>query len=436
LYGTVAYKSGSYDLSIMTSNYGFINDDCSSMLAFNNDDGTSWDIYLYTQDNFSGTELQTRSDSTFDTATADGLYLQYGYWIGSGWTKIYCGVPALKSNDNISSMRILTINSPSPEPVPPVETGSVQSNLSTEGGNSKFYTRINGKDYNIDSLVRTGAANASKGRYSNQSGYNFAGVENGSSGIENSTLATYNFRHGGYGIDYMDYTSFMHDNGSGRFDLGNYFGAPYEEATGYTSWTTTAPSWCNRVVGICVGGGGGGGAGRFGDNDGQGGGGGGSGAAIAGFIDCNGGDSIQVVAGGAGTSNSWEGANGKSGGTSSITIGSKQLIATGGGHGKAGNPGGIGGYTETHSASAILYQNGYNGSSGQNADDDDDEMDSDRQHYQAPGAASVYNWTSSGNGQGNGGYGGSFGNDDEFDGDYGGNGSAGFVRIYFIRKPK
>lgn len=423
IYGTKAYKDGDFDFTTMKNNYGFINDDCSAVIAFNDNSGHTWDIKLYENDYWDGRVSRLKSDGTYDSVTRSGYRMNYGYWVGNGWTKIYCGSPAFAMNDTVSSMRVSKID--------PVITVSQQSNLTTTEGNSRFYTRINGVDYNIDALVRQGANNSSKDKFIHNSGGYFAGESNSSSNIYDQTLLNYN---NGTSIDYLASLKFKHDNNSGLPDLGNYFGAPYGDYNGYSYAVETIPAWCNRVICICVGAGGGGGAGRFGDNDGQSGGGGGSGGAVCAYIDCNGNEQIIISAGSSGKNNNWEGANGNQGGSSYVNVGNSEIVAYGGGGGFAGNKAGGGGSYYTTGASVIKYHNGNSGTWGANADDDDDEMNSNWEGYRAPGASSIYNWTASGNGKGSGGNGGHFGDDDEFDGDYGSNGGAGFVRVYYIRK--
>jgi hypothetical protein len=428
IYGTQAYKAGNYTLSTMQSQYGFYNDDCSSMLAFNDFvTGDAFDIYIYQHDNWTGTMTRLKSDGTYDNSTYPGYYMQYGYWVGNGWQRVYCGSPVLWMNDQVSSMIVKNIVV---QGLPPNVTLTPQSNLTSTGGNSRFYTRINGVDYNVDSLVRTGAANTTKGRYGHNSGY-FEGQPNNSSNIYDGTLINFN---GGNSIDYVNNFLFAHDNNSGRANLANYFGAPYEDYGEGTYTSRTIPAWCNRVICICLGAGGGGAAGRFGDNDGQGGGGGGSGAAVCAYIDCNGGEQIIISAGPGGGAAGWEGGNGNSGGPSYVLVGSHQIIAYGGQGGFAGNPAGNGGTYYTTGASVIKYQNGVGGGWGAQADDDDDEMNSNWEGFRAAGGGSIYNWTATYNGKGAGGAGGHFGDDDKFDGDYGDGGSGGFVRVYYVRK--
>jgi len=297
---------------------------------------------------------------------------------------------------------------------------------------SKFYTRINGIDYNIDSIMRvTDNTSSSKDKFIHDNNLYFSGDSNNSSDIYDTTLIDFNT----YSIDYMNNTKFKHDTGSGgRPDLGNYFGAKYDDF--YSTDTRHKPSWCNRIICICVGAGGSGGAAGFGDNDGQGGGGGGSGAAIVGYMDLDDSDTtINITVGIGGHPNNYEHANGNPGSATTISVNNKKITAGPGAEGQAYNPGGVGGTTEySTSVEIIREQNGKQGSWGANADDDDDEMSSDWQGYRAPGGGSVYIWTKTGYNYGYGGAGGHFGNDDGFDGDYGSSGYNGFARIYYIRQ--
>jgi len=307
---------------------------------------------------------------------------------------------------------------------------SFESNVYTVYGTSKFYTRIDGVDYNIDSIVRSNSNSSSKDKfihYNNNDVY-YSGDPNNSSGINDDSLINFNT----YSIDSMGGTNFIHDNNTGRVNLGNYFGAKYDDFLNDDE--AYPPAWCNRIICICVGAGGSGGAAGFGDNDGQGGGGAGSGAAICGYIDIGSNDSpLNIKIGKGGKKNTWEHANGNSGGNTEVSVNNKSIIAGGGGQGYAYNYPGGGGTTSSSSFNIIKSQNGAGGNWGYNANDDDDEMSDDKQNYRAPGGSSVYFLTNTGNNFGYGGWGGNFGNDDKFDGDYGGNGNDGFVRIYYTR---
>jgi hypothetical protein len=289
---------------------------------------------------------------------------------------------------------------------------------------SGFFTNINGVELNIDQIVRGGSNSTSKDKFINEGGKYFQGTNNNTSGINNGTLKSYN---DGYSIDSISNTGFK---GTSRPDLGNYFGAQYRDY-GPGNHYTNVPSHCNKIIAICVGAGGGGGSGRFGDNDGHGGGGGGSGSAACGSINCSPGQSISIYVGGGGGHGGSEGAHGGTGGKTTVQVGGYQIFGNGGGGGIG--DGGAGGAGAGAGSGPILTHTGKGGTKGANADDDDDEMCSNAQHSRAAGGKSIYDWTNAGKGSGAGGAGGHFGNDDEFDGDYGSNGGGGWARIYFTR---
>ena len=290
---------------------------------------------------------------------------------------------------------------------------------------SGFFTNINGVELNIDQIVRGGSNSTSKDIFINEGGKYFQGTNNNTSGINNGTLKSYN---SGYSIDSISNTGFK---GTSRPDLGNYFGAQYRDY-GPGNHNTTVPSYCNKIIAICVGAGGGGGSGKFGDHDGHGGGGGGSGGASCGSINCNPGQGISIFVDGGGGHGSYQGGHGGTGGKTTVEVAGYQVAGFGGGGGVGGGGGGGGG--GGYMGGEILNMNGKGGAAGANADDDDDEMCSNSEGYKAPGGKSIYDWTNAGKGSGVGGAGGCFGDDDEFDGDYGSNGGGGWARIYFTHR--
>ena len=433
--GNNAMREGDYNLNSMWNNFGIHNDDMSSIVVFNDDNGTSYEVFLYEHDNFQGhMDTFTSNSSKTDTASHPSWAPQKGTWVGNGWSREYYGVTLLHMNDRVSSVKVRVISPPPPPPPPQMPEPYSEENRPTNEGTSGFYTRINGTDWNIDRIVRGGSNSSSKDIFVNTNGKHFQGNSNNTTGLQESTLQNYNFKEGNFSVDFMTNTRF---HGRNRPDLGNYFGAPYGDYGAGTNRTLTIPGYCNRIVAICVGGGGGGGCASFGDNDGHGGGGGGSGGATSGFIDCNPGDIFVVNVGSGGHNGGREGGNGGGGGATTVTLGNKYIRAWGGGGGGGSGRGGGGGGGVAHeSASILISKTGHGGSPGVNADDDDDEMNSHWEGYRAPGGGSIYNWTNTANGAGAGGSGGHFGDDDEFDGDCGDHGGGGWCRVYFIRKPQ
>lgn len=435
LYSTKAMTEGNYTLNDMWNNFSIHNDDMSSILAFNDDDGTAWKVTVYEHDNFQGQSASFASNASItDTASHPNWPAHSGSWVGNGWSRDYYGVLLINMNDAISSVKIEKINPPALPPPPPPPEPYTEENRPTYTGSSGFYTRINGADWNIDTIVRGGTNSSSKDVFFNTGGKYFQGNSNNTSGLQDSTLQNYNFKEGSFSVDFMTNTRF---HGRDRPDLGNYFGAPYSEYGAGTNQSLTIPGYCNRIVAICVGAGGGGGCASFGDNDGHGGGGGGSGAASAGFIDCDPGDIFVVIVGRGGGNGGREGGNGGGGGHTTVQINNKYIRSWGGEGGRgSGGRGGNGGGVEHASASVFLTTGGKGGEGGANADDDDNNMNSGWEKHQSGGGGSIYNWTGSGYGAGVGGHGGHFGDDDEFDGDCGGGGGGGWCRIYFTRKPQ
>lgn len=423
LYGNVAMREGDYPLSAMWDNYSIHNDDMSSIVVFNHDDGTAYEVILYEHDNFQGAMTRFRSnDSSTDTASHPSWPPQVSTWQGNGWKRNYYGVRLIYWNDRISSVKVRAI----PPPPPPLPVAS------DVGSTAGFYTYMNGKAYNFNNIVRGGGSSSSKDYYHNSGSKYFSGTPNNTSNLRESTLINHNSGDGAFSIDSMKDTKFKHTSG-GRHDLGNYFGAPYGDY-GPGNYNVTAPDYCNRITGICVGGGGAGGAGSFGDNDGHGGGGGGSGGAVCGYISCSPGQNINIIVGGGGGSSNREGVGGGGGGYTKITAGNNYIIAYGGGGGSCcGGGGGGGGGYHINGGAYILSKVGNQGQSGVNADDDDDEMDSGWKDHRSPGGGSVYNWTNSGNAAGWAGAGGRFGDDDKFDGSFGDNGGGGWCRVYYTR---
>ena len=227
-------------------------------------------------------------------------------------------------------------------------------------------------------------------------------------------------------------------------DVTNYACPTYSEYTGSTS--ATVPSWASAITVVCISGGGGGGAGTNGHkknnipqgpsrNGGGGGGGGGGEYKIFRGYPVSGGTPLQIVVGGGGGGGVNPSGDGGGGGDSYVKItNGAQIIHTAGGIAGQGGTLGGSGYGGDGRGYNTYYAEHYNQGSTYYAYSNAGEQGNQQRENRAGGNVQRFqgDYLPLEGQYGGGGYGGR-GSDYEDQGRAnGGNGSQGFVRIYWL----
>ena len=478
-----AMTQGDYTLTRMWNEFSIHNDDISSIVVFNGDNGEGYEVILYEHDNFQGhfDSFNSIHSNIPNTAIHPNYTPDKGNWRDTNGGSIgrntpYYGIPLVALNDRISSIKVRAIEPPMQVAVAAPAPPDSANDIIVEGSmHSNFYTKINGIYYDVNNLFLDNATRTSSGNFNTGGAFdNSAPREtfNPNAGYGGSSFFNWVVPSGVAGGDAASGTNNFVSNGR---DIAGFHGARYLQETNYSGrgnygypqdvffdsvqgynlsrWIFTPPGWCQTVVAIALGGGGGGGGASYGDNDGWGGDGGGAAGMVIAQYHTSKITSIKYTIGGGGGVQAWEDGYGSRGGHSVVWINDVEICRSYGGGGgnngwgnavrrgrmKGGDDGwrndrgqkadNGGGYRVSNGAKLIYGTNGVNGNGGAACDDDDNEFDGDCKNRKSEGGGSVggiIGWTGSA-----GGAGACFGDDDKWDGYPPQNGSAGIVRIYY-----
>ncbi len=476
-----AMRQGDYTLTRMWNEFSIHNDDLSSIVVFNGDNGEGYQVTLYEHDNFQGhfDSFNSIDNNITNTAIHPNFRPEQGIWNNINGGSIgrntpFYGIPLVAMNDTVSSIKVRAIEPPKPvvvtAPPPPSPDTITEASVA-----SNFYSKINGVFYDINNLFLDNGTRKSSGNFT--TGANFDNSAPKQTYVPTAPFGGANFDTWVVpsGVQGADAASGTNNFITGGKDIASFHGARYfEENTSYAINTKhqkvsffdsvqgfsvvqgimVPPAWCSTVVVIAIGGGGGGGCASYGDNDGWGGdGGGGAGMVIAQYhtekI-----TSIKYIVGFGGGVQNWEDGYGYPGSHSAVWINDVEICRSyGGGGGNNGWTNAVrrgrmrgsndgwrndrwqkadngGGYRITNGALLIYGTTGISGNGGAACDDDDNEFDGDCKNFRSEGGGSVAGLIGSSS-YGNGGIGSSFGDDDRWDGSQPTGGKQGYVRVYY-----